>query len=184
MSSPLPPPEPLSVLPVPHMMALVMSQLQPILKGFNRSLEHLSRQVGHLARDVAQLKSSRLVEKRQVPLDGLEPGEAADEHLDANLDQVFQQMAAIRQQMERQRADVDNRLHSQHAVLHYNLTSFKADVDTELKQHQKMLQVCRLTSGWDQLLPKVKPNQPFLLKLKSFLSLIPGQPAGHERHPD
>lgn len=125
------------------MMALVMSQLQPILKGFDHSLEHLSRQVGHLARDMAQLKSSRVVEKRQVPLDGPEPGEATDEHLDTKLDQVFQHMAAIRQQMEHQRADVDNRLRSQHAVLHDNLSSFKTDIDTELKQHQKMLQVCR-----------------------------------------
>lgn len=84
------------------MMALVMSQLQPILKGFNHSLERLSRQVGHLARDMAQLKSGRGVEKRQVPLDGPEPGEASDQHLDIKKDQVFQQMAAIRQQIEQQ----------------------------------------------------------------------------------
>lgn len=123
------------------MMALVMSQLQPILKGFNHSLERLSRQVGHLARDVAQLKSGRVVEKRQV--DDPEPDEATDQHLDP----VFKQMAAIRQQMEGQRVDVDRRLHSQHAALHYNLTSFRADIDMELRQQQKMLQVCRTVSS-------------------------------------
>ncbi|KAM7385160.1 hypothetical protein PAMP_001256 [Pampus punctatissimus] len=141
-----------AVLPVPHMMALVMSQLQPFLQGFNRSLEHLSQQVGELARDVAQLKSSQLAEELQAeelqaeelqaePLGGPEVDEAAVERLDARLDTVFQHINEVRRQMESQRTDTEERLHSQHVMLYYNLTTFKTDVDMKLKRHQKMLQV-------------------------------------------
>lgn len=129
-------------LPVPHMMALVMSQLQPLLEGFNHSLEQLRGQVGNLARDVAQLKSGRLGAE---PLEEAELQEAAEEEeeerLDAKLDQVFQQVREVQREVERHRTQVENRLHSQHAMLHYNLTSLKTDIDMKLKRHQKMLQV-------------------------------------------
>lgn len=126
-------------LPVPHMMALVMSQLQPLLEGFNHSLEQLRGQVGDLARDVAQLKRGRLEAELQTEP---ELHEAAEEELlDAKLDQVFQQVGEVQREVERHRAQVENRLHSQHAMLHYNLTSLKTDIDMKLKRHQKMLQV-------------------------------------------
>lgn len=121
-----------------------MSELQPLLEYFNHSLEHLSRQVGDLARDVAELKSSQLGEElRAGPPDNPELDEAAEERLDAKLEEVFEQVREVRQQMESQRTDVENRMHSQHAMLHYNLTSFKMDIDMKLKRHQKMLQVSR-----------------------------------------
>ncbi|XP_071391189.1 multimerin-2-like [Centroberyx affinis] len=129
----LPYPDLPSALPLPHMMALVMSQLQPVLEGFNRSLEHLSRQVGELSRDVAQLRSSqpegdvsRALELRE---EGAEP------------DETFKRIEEVRRQLESHRADMEDRLHSQHAMLHYNLTSFKTDIDMKLKRNQKMLQV-------------------------------------------
>ncbi|XP_070833910.1 multimerin-2a isoform X1 [Chaetodon trifascialis] len=135
-------PEAPTPLPVPHMMALVMSQLQPVLEGFNRSLEHLSQQVGDLARDVAQLKSSQVgLEQQAEPPDGPELDEAAEERLDSKLDEVFQHIREVQRQMENQRTDMESRLHSQHAMLHYNLTIFKTDIDMKLKRHQKMLQV-------------------------------------------
>ena len=113
------------VLPVPDMMDLVMSQLRPLLEGFNRSLEHLSRQVGDLARDVAHLKMSQLE---------AEQDEAAEERLDARLDEVFQHIREVRRQMESQRTETASRLH-------LNLTTFKTDVDMKLKHQQEMLQV-------------------------------------------
>ncbi|XP_034538682.1 multimerin-2a [Notolabrus celidotus] len=131
-----------AALPVPHMMALVMSQLQPLLEGFNRSLDHLSRQVGDLARDVAQLKSSQLgAELQAEPPDFSELDAAAEERLNTRLDETLQQVREVRRQVESQRTDIENRLHSQHAMLHYNLTSFKTDIDMKLKRNQKMLQV-------------------------------------------
>ncbi|XP_035028500.2 multimerin-2a isoform X1 [Hippoglossus stenolepis] len=125
-----------------HMMALVMSQLQPLLQGFNCSLEHLSRQVGDLARDVAQLKSSQQGAELQARvLKEPRHDEAADERLEAKLDEVSEHIREVRAQMAGQRTDMENRLHSQHAMLHYNLTCFKTDIDMKLKRHQKMLQV-------------------------------------------
>uniref|UniRef100_A0A8C3ATQ6 Multimerin 2a n=1 Tax=Cyclopterus lumpus TaxID=8103 RepID=A0A8C3ATQ6_CYCLU len=137
----LPYPEPPTALPVPDMMALVMSQLQPLLQGFNHSLELLSRQVGDLVRDVAELKSDQMeVEMQSGPPAGPELDEAAEERLDAKMDEAFQHVREVQRQMEGQRTDMENRLHSQHAMLHYNLTSFKTDIDMKLKRHQKMLQ--------------------------------------------
>lgn len=130
-----------AALPVPHMMALVMSQLQPVLEGFNRSLEHLSQQVGALARDVAQLKSNQLEAEQQTRPQREELDETAEERLDDKLEKVFLYVKDVRRQMESQWTDTETRLHSQHAMLHYNLTTFKTDIDMKLKRHQKMLQV-------------------------------------------
>lgn len=113
------------VLPVPDMVVLLMSQLQPVLEGFNHSLEHLSRQVKVLVHDVADLKESHL-----------RGGSEGDQ-----LDQVFQQIGTVQRQMEDQRRNMENMLHSQQALLHQNLSSFKMDVNLKLKHHQKLLQV-------------------------------------------
>ncbi|CAN9499527.1 unnamed protein product [Ophioblennius macclurei] len=112
--------------------ALVVSQLQPFLQAFNRSLDQLSLQVEQLSRDVAELKGDR-----SAPA----PSDEGAERTDAKLDEVYEQMRTVRWQVEQQRAEVDNRLHSQHAMLHYNLTVFKTDIDMKLKRHQKMLQI-------------------------------------------
>ncbi|XP_067336476.1 multimerin-2a isoform X2 [Channa argus] len=127
-----------SALPVPHMMALVMSQLQPVLQAFNRSLEHLSQQVGNLAHEVAQLKSSQQGPEMQAGPPELD--NAAEERLDVRLGEVFDDIRMVQREVESQRMDWENKLHSQHAMLHYNLTSFKTDIDIKLKRHQKMLQ--------------------------------------------
>ncbi|XP_041865680.1 multimerin-2a isoform X2 [Melanotaenia boesemani] len=120
--------------PVPHMMDLVMSQLKPLLDGFKHSLENLNEQVGNLAQDVEQLKAGwRLEEPRR--------DDGAEEVLEAKLDEVLQQVGAVQRQMEVHRSNMENQLHSQHAMMHYNLTIFKTDVDMKLKRHQKMLQV-------------------------------------------
>ncbi|KAM7408233.1 hypothetical protein PAMA_002095 [Pampus argenteus] len=176
----LPYPDVPAVLPVPHMMALVMSQLHPFLQGFNRSLEHLSQQVGELARDVAQLKSNQLAEELQAeelqaeelqvePLGGPEVDEAAVERLDAKLDTVFQHINEVRRQMESQQTDIEHKLHSQHVMLYYNLTTFKTDIDMKLKRHQKMLQVSlqamntslsELMLDQDHMTPLAPPSLP------------------------
>lgn len=129
------------------MMALVLSQLQPILQSFNHSLEHLSQQVGALVQDVAELKSRAELGAEQVG--GAEVLEARDRReeeekeqgvLGDRLEEVLAQVKDVRLQVEEQRSQLEERLHSQHAMLHYNLTTFKMDVDVKLKRNQKMLQ--------------------------------------------
>ncbi|XP_071329571.1 multimerin-2a [Trachinotus anak] len=176
----LPYPEAPAALPVPHMMALVMSQLQPVLQGFNRSLEHLSQQVWDLAHDVALLKrSQRGPELPAGPLEGPELDEAAEERLEARLDEVFQNIREVRRQMESQQTDMENRLHSQHAMLHYNLTSVKTDIDMKLKRQQQMLQVSLQAVNTTQSELKLDEDQTTEAQLDlhfPFPSLPPPRP--------
>lgn len=132
------------------MMALVMSQLQPVLQSFNHSLEQLSQQVGSLVQDVAELKT--MAELKAELVGGAEVLEARERRmeeneeddggiLDSRVEEVLAQVMEVRLQVEEQRSQLEERLHSQHAMLHYNLTTFKMDVDVKLKRHQKILQV-------------------------------------------
>ncbi|KAG7459056.1 multimerin-2 [Solea senegalensis] len=137
-------PEVPAALPVPDMMALLMSQLHPLLHNFNRSLEHLTRQVDDLAQEVLQLRSGWPGAELQLQVgttEALKHNEEAEEILDAKLDEVYKHIREVQAQLETHRLDTDSRLHSQHAMLHYNLTSFKMDMDVKLKRQQKMLQI-------------------------------------------
>ncbi|KAK6328783.1 hypothetical protein J4Q44_G00007610 [Coregonus suidteri] len=135
----LPYPDSLSPLPLPHMMALLMSQLQPMLDGFNRTLERLTLEVGGLSRDVSQLRSSQWDVKEEA-LRGAGAGEGP-EAFEAKLEQSFQDIKEVRRELERQRAEMADRLHSQHDMLYYNITNFKTDIDAKIKHNDKMLQV-------------------------------------------
>ncbi|XP_030604209.1 multimerin-2a [Archocentrus centrarchus] len=134
-AAPLPYPDALIPLLVPYMMDQVWSQLQPVMEGFNRSLEHLSRQVGDLAHDVAQLKSSQLGAGHQVT--SLKETEHDVEAEDARLDEVSRSIGEVRRQMEAQQTEMEKKLHLHNMML----TSFKTDMDMKLKRQQKMLQV-------------------------------------------
>uniref|UniRef100_A0A3Q2ZMW2 EMI domain-containing protein n=1 Tax=Hippocampus comes TaxID=109280 RepID=A0A3Q2ZMW2_HIPCM len=115
-----------AALPLPHMVALLMSQLQRPLQLFNHSLEQLDRRLGELARDVAELKGARRLER--------DLRDDYERRLDAKVEQSVRQVAALREQLE-------SGLHSQQAMLHYNMSNLKADLDLKLKRHNKMLQV-------------------------------------------
>uniref|UniRef100_A0A3P9ITU1 EMI domain-containing protein n=1 Tax=Oryzias latipes TaxID=8090 RepID=A0A3P9ITU1_ORYLA len=136
-----------ATLPIPHFMTLVMSRL-----------EHLSQQVGQLTNDVAQLKRRQFGASRAGdPLEGPQSDEGVEERLDAKLNDVFVQIHEVQRQMDEHRTDMENRLHSQHAILQYNLTSFKTDVDVKLKRHQKMLLVN--LQAMNTTLAELKPDQ-------------------------
>ncbi|XP_015832468.3 multimerin-2 [Nothobranchius furzeri] len=150
-------------LPASDVTALVMSQLQPMLEGFNRSLEHLSRQVGILTQDVAELKGIQLEAEQRG---GLE---------EDKLDQVFVQMERIQRQVEDQHSSTENTLSSQHAALHYNLSSFEVEVDTKLKQQQKLLQVS--LQAINTTLAQLKQNQDQFSDQKPINQLPPHPPS-------
>lgn len=107
------------------MAALVLAQLNPILEGFNRSLVLLDWRVGELARDLAQW-SSEGEEELGV--------QAASECPESTLEEV-------RRLLDSQHTAVEEQLHAQHVMLHYNLTSFKTEVDVKLKRTTKTMQV-------------------------------------------
>uniref|UniRef100_A0A3B3XDP6 EMI domain-containing protein n=1 Tax=Poecilia mexicana TaxID=48701 RepID=A0A3B3XDP6_9TELE len=136
----LPYPDVPAALPVPDMMVLVLSQLHPILEGFNRSLERLHHHVGALSQDVAEMKVSwHGVE--------LQEEEGAQEKLESKLDGMFQQIGNVRRQIQEWRSDTESRLRSQHDELQLNLSSFRVEVDQELKHQQKVLQALNATQA-------------------------------------
>lgn len=134
--------------PVHNILQLVMVQLQPVLDGFNRSLERLGQQVAELARNMEHMSSEqKKVELQAGPLDGSDQVE----ELQARVEHLLDQVVEARWQIADQRTQVENRLHSQQVMLNHNLTSFKTDVDLKLKRHHKMLQVRELSFYMSQL---------------------------------
>lgn len=138
--------------PVHNILQLVMVQLQPVLDGFNRSLERLGQQVAELARNMERMKSEqKKVELQAGALDGSDQVDQDKEDLQARLEHLLEQVVEVRWQMADQRTQVENKLHSQQVMLNHNLTSFKTDVDLKLKRHHKMLQVRELSFYMSQL---------------------------------
>ncbi|KAG7280272.1 hypothetical protein CRUP_026813 [Coryphaenoides rupestris] len=113
-----------AALLVPAVAALVLARLNPILEGFNRSLVLLDWRVGELARDLAKWSSGGEEEL------GVQ---AASECPESRLEEVHRLLDS-------QRTAVEEQLHSQHVMLHYNLTSFKMEVDVKLKRTTKTMQ--------------------------------------------
>ncbi|KAG5266625.1 hypothetical protein AALO_G00234320 [Alosa alosa] len=145
----LPLPNSPGLLALPHLVSVIMAQLQPTLDGFNHHLDRLSQEVGGLSRDVAALKLqqeergrgdrdretlSQGVVETQEGQEGQEYPTSRYEFLEGKLEESFQQIEELQRQL-------DERLHSQHAMLHYNLTIFKTDVDAKVKRQQKNLQL-------------------------------------------
>ncbi|XP_057704974.1 multimerin-2-like isoform X2 [Corythoichthys intestinalis] len=121
----LPASHPDAALALPHTVALLMSQLQPTLQHFNRSLERLEQRMDELARDAARLEDAR----RRREEDEAE----RRKRVDAEVERGAQQVAELRRELE-------SRLHSQRAMLHFNISNFKTDLDLKIKRHNKMLQ--------------------------------------------
>ncbi|XP_055018754.1 multimerin-2a isoform X2 [Boleophthalmus pectinirostris] len=118
-----------TVLPVPHMMALVMSQLQPILEAFNRSLMHMQSQLGALTHEVAELKglSPPDLQASSLSRDGLEEKD--------KLEQVYQELRETQDQVQQQR----NLLESHHALLLSNLTRLRTDMNVNVQAINRSL---------------------------------------------
>lgn len=121
--------EPLSLL---HIETMLMARIQPFLDSFNQTLQHLSQEVRDLSHDLAEHRREWVSLKRAV----MEPPEVY-RNLEYRLGNVQQEMADMTVRLE-------GRLHSQQAMLHYNLTNFKTDMDGKIKRSQKMIQVCPL----------------------------------------
>ncbi|CAL1577743.1 unnamed protein product [Knipowitschia caucasica] len=123
-----------AVLPVPHMMALVMSQLQPVLEAFNRSLVHMQSQLGALTLEVAELRSplppklqdSSLIRDDSDDEDKLEP--------------VYQELRMTQDQLHQQQ----HLLESHHTLLLGNLTRLKTHLDVKVESLNHSLSQLKL----------------------------------------
>lgn len=126
------------VLPIHYLKDIIMSHLQPVLDNFNSTLERLSEEVKSLKSDMADLQLSPEIEMASE-VEGGGAGEELQQHQD-KLKDSFQQLEELRRELSLQRDEMEERLHAQQAMLTYNLTSFKIDVDVKFKSNQKTLQ--------------------------------------------
>ncbi|XP_072534447.1 multimerin-2a isoform X2 [Salminus brasiliensis] len=117
---------------------IIMSRLQPVLDGFNSTLERLTQEVKKIQNDMADLQLRSQME-RESEVEGGGGGEELQQHED-KLTDTFQQLEELRMHLSLQRDEMEERLHAQQTMLHYNLSSFKADLDVKFKHNQKMLQ--------------------------------------------
>ncbi|XP_066534276.1 multimerin-2a [Hoplias malabaricus] len=133
-------PPPAEVQPNPgllhldYLKDLMMSHLQPVLDGFNRTLERLSDDVRGLQRDMEMLRQEKYME-----LEGGGGGEEFQQN-EHELTGTVQQLEMLQIQLGEMRNEMDERLHMQQTTLVYNLTSIKTDLDVKIKRNQKMLQ--------------------------------------------
>ncbi|XP_062319575.1 multimerin-2a [Osmerus eperlanus] len=150
---------------VSHVMERIMDQLRPALEGFNRTLEHLTQEVRGLSQEMAMLRSTQW-DVQEEALGGAGAGEAPE----AKLEETFQHIEEVRRQLANHQAEMQDRLHSQHVMLHHNLTSFKTDMDMKLKRNHKMLQVSLQTMNVtlsDMRLEQERLNDELLRDLSS-----------------
>uniref|UniRef100_A0A8C9S403 EMI domain-containing protein n=1 Tax=Scleropages formosus TaxID=113540 RepID=A0A8C9S403_SCLFO len=112
-----------------------VSLIQPLLDGFNQTLQRLSQEVGDLSRDLAELKQGREHHRPQEEPPGVHGVFKAK--LDDTIHQIDQMKATLNLRQE----ELEDRLHSQQAMLHQNLSNFKMETDGKIKRTQKLLQV-------------------------------------------
>ncbi|XP_041124414.1 multimerin-2-like [Polyodon spathula] len=124
--------DPLSLLAqllLPHLEVLVKEHVQRAWDGFNKSLQSVSREVGGLAREVEVLRS--------------EPGrgEEGRQHVESKLQENVYKLDQLGALLSSQGWELQDKLHSQQAAFHYNLTAIKTETDVKVKRNQKMIQV-------------------------------------------
>ncbi|XP_030630992.1 multimerin-2 [Chanos chanos] len=113
-----------SLLSIHHMMAAMMSQLRPVLDGFNQSIQHLSSQVEGLSRDLQQLKQGQEVHETNRGPDHRDPG--VEERLESSFNQINQMRA---------------QLSTQRDQLQQNLSDLKTEMEDKIRQSHIHTQV-------------------------------------------
>ncbi|KAK1164451.1 multimerin-2-like [Acipenser oxyrinchus oxyrinchus] len=116
----------------PHLEALVKEHVQREWDGFNKSLQSLSRELGGLAQDVEVL--------RKGPGRG-EEGREGRQDFESKLQENVYKLDQLGALLSSQGWELHDKLHSQQAALHYNLTAIKTETDIKVKRNQMMIQV-------------------------------------------
>ncbi|MBN3282364.1 MMRN2 protein, partial [Polyodon spathula] len=122
----------LAQLLLPHLEALVKEHVQREWAGFNKSLQSLSRELGVLAWDVEVLRRGQ---KRGADGEGKEGRQHFESELQEKVNKLEGALLSSRG------SELQDKLHSQQASLHYNLTAIKTETDIKVKRNQKMIQV-------------------------------------------
>ncbi|KAF5895737.1 multimerin-2-like [Clarias magur] len=113
------------LVPIHYLKDVMMSHLQPIFDSFNLTLARLSEEVKDLQKDMTQMQVLLMVRGESDPMGG-KISQASDHEATAE--------PSMRDEMEQ-------KLHAQQAMLTYNLTNLKIDMDVQNKRNQKTLQM-------------------------------------------
>lgn len=110
-----------------------MTQLQPVLDGFNRTLESLSREVEGLSIDLKSLKHEQEIMSKTR--------HAHEEKCEKDLKDSFEQMQQIWTDLDSQQKEIEQTVHLQQEHLLHNMTSLKDKIDQYINVSHEEIQV-------------------------------------------
>lgn len=129
-----------------------MTQLQPVLDGFNRTLENLSREVEGLSIDLKNLRHEQESMSKTR--------HAHEENREKDLEDNFEQMQQIWSELDSQRKEIEQTIHLKQEHLLHNMTNLKNKIDHKINMSHEEIQVT--------LLPSIKqPTYQSKLKTKA-----------------
>lgn len=126
------------LVPIHYLKDVMMSHLQPIFDSFNLTLARLSEEVRDLQKDMTQLQVQQMLQGESKTVGG-GTGEELEQHEATT--ETFQQLEELNMQLSLQRDEMEEKLHAQQDMLHYNLTNLKTDMDVQIKRNKETLQV-------------------------------------------
>ncbi|XP_047673396.1 multimerin-2 isoform X2 [Tachysurus fulvidraco] len=139
---PPPPPPPPSSLPFmdssnllafQQIFAAVMAQLQPVLDGFNSTLENLSREMEGLSIDLTNLRHE------QESMSKTRHAHAAK--CEKHLEDSFEQMQQIWTELDSQQKEIEQKLHLQQERHLHNMTGLKDKIENYIDTSHEEIQV-------------------------------------------
>lgn len=157
------------LVPIHYLKDVMMSHLQPIFDSFNRTLARLSEEVHDLQKDMSKLQLDQMLQGESKAAGG-GIGEESEQHEEMN--DTFQQLEEQKMQLVK---EMEQKLHAQQAMLHYNLSNLKIDMDVQNKRSQKMLQtgLHALNSSLSEIREKQDLQEEDLQKVLTLTSQIP-----------
>lgn len=122
-----------SLLAVHQIVAAVMTQLQPVLDGFNHTLDTLSREVEGLSIDLKNLRH----EQDSMSKTRHAHEEKCEKALEAN----FKQIQKIWTELDSQQKQIEQTAHLQQEHLLHNMTGLKDKFDHYINRSHEEIQV-------------------------------------------
>ncbi|XP_058242818.1 multimerin-2a isoform X2 [Hemibagrus wyckioides] len=157
------------LVPIHYLKDVMMSHLQPIFDSFNMTLARLSEEVQGLQKDMMELQIEQMLQKESKAAEG-GLGEVSKQHEMST--ETLQQVEEFNMQLVLQRDEIEEKLHAQQAMLHYNITNLKTGMDVQVKRNQKMLQMGlhSLNSSLSEMREKQEQLEEELQRVLGFAS--------------
>lgn len=110
-----------------------MAQLQPVLDGFNSTLENLSREMEGLSVDLTNLRHEQESMSKTR--------HAHEAKCEKHLDESFEQMQQIWTELDSQQKEIEQKLHLQQERHLHNMTGLKDKIENYIDTSHVEIQV-------------------------------------------